>query len=175
MGTVQDLLQKVLDGYPEDVLDEYRRRWEEAETARKSAARKKALRRQARLDGQETEGDSESNAEEVPDMIANLSAAALEGMDADNSKELEKEKKNAQQAKERRAKQYMREKLRKKSMVTGRGADERHHSNVKWARPYLPQVRPSGFSISLNRPPDRGNWVARYQSDKDPPPLKYDL
>ena len=88
--TVPDLLQKVLDGYPEDVQNEYRRRWEEAEKARKEVAKKRALRSKARLDGEEPEGDSESNAEEVPDMMANLSAAALDGMDADNSKELEK-------------------------------------------------------------------------------------
>ena len=56
--------------------------------------RKRAKRRKAGLDGEEevTEDDGQSNAEEVPDMIANLSAAALDGMDADNVKELEKEK-----------------------------------------------------------------------------------
>ena len=88
--TVQERLQKVLHGYPEDMQNEYRQRWEEAEKARKEVAKKRALRSKARLDGEETEGDSESNAEEVPDMMANLSAAALDGMDADNSKELEK-------------------------------------------------------------------------------------
>ena len=31
--TVQDLLQKLLHGYPEDMQNEYRRRWEEAEKA----------------------------------------------------------------------------------------------------------------------------------------------
>ena len=172
--TVQDLLQKVLDGYPEDMQNLYRQRWEEAEKARKELAKKRELRRKASLDGEETAGDSESNAEEVPDMMANLSAAALDGMDADNSKELEKEKKNMQEAKERRAKRYMREKLRKlrKSEATGCGAKQ-HQSNMRWARQYLPQDRPSGIAMSFNRPPHRGNWVARYQSDQDPP-LKYD-
>ena len=129
--TVQDLLQKVLDGYPEDMQNLYRQRWEEAEKARKELAKKRELRRKASLDGEETAGDSESNAEEVPDMMANLSAAALDGMDADNSKELEKEKKNMQEAKERRAKRYMREKLRKlrKSKATGCGAKQ-HQSNM---------------------------------------------
>ena len=32
--------------------------------------------------------DSESNPEEVPEMMANLSTVALEGMDPDNNKEL---------------------------------------------------------------------------------------
>lgn len=55
--------------------------------------------------------DSESNPEEVPEMIANLSTVALEGMDPDNSKELEMDRKNLQQAERKRAKQYMRAKL----------------------------------------------------------------
>ena len=139
--TVQDLLQKLLHGYPEGVQNEYNRRWEEAEKARKELAKKRALRRKARLAGEDTENDSESNADEVPDMMANLSAAALDGMDADNSKELEKEKKNMQQAERQRAKRYMREKLRKR-MVTGCGAKQQQ-SNMKWARQYLPQDRPS--------------------------------
>ena len=39
--TVQGLLQKLLHGYPEDMQNEYRRRWEEAEKARQEVAKKK--------------------------------------------------------------------------------------------------------------------------------------
>ena len=49
--TVLDLLQKVLDGYPKEVQDEYRQRWEDAEKARQEARRKRALRCKAKLDG----------------------------------------------------------------------------------------------------------------------------
>ena len=38
--TVQDLLQKLLHGYPEEIQNEYSRRWEEAEKARKELAKK---------------------------------------------------------------------------------------------------------------------------------------
>ena len=48
--------------------------------------------------------DSESNPEEVPEMIANLSTVAFEGMDPDNSKELEMERNILQQAERKRAK-----------------------------------------------------------------------
>ena len=47
--------------------------------------------------------DSESNHEEVPEMMANLSVVALDGMDPENSKELEKDKKNMQKAERQRA------------------------------------------------------------------------
>ena len=167
--TAQELLLKLLQGYPENLQNEYSRRWEQAENARREQAKRRALRRKARLGGEQTEDDSDSNVDEVPGMMANLSAAALDGMDADNSKELEKEKKNMQQAERQRAKRYMREKWRQR-MVTGCGA-KKHQSNMKWARQYVPQDPPSGIAISFNRPPDRGKWVARYDSDQD---LKYD-
>ena len=53
--------------------------------------------------------DSESPPEEVPEMMANLSTVSLDGMDPDNSKELEKDKNNMQQAERKRAKHYVRE------------------------------------------------------------------
>ena len=88
-------------------------------------------------------------------------------MGPDNSKEMDNEIYTMQAAERRRAKRYMREKLRK-SMVAGFGA-KKHRSNIKWARQYLPQDRPPGIAMSFNRPPGRGNWVARYESDRDPP------
>eukprot|EP00974_Lingulodinium_polyedra_P118243 11166381-Lingulodinium_polyedra.AAC.1 len=42
--------------------------------------------------------DSESNLEEVPEMMANLSAVAVDGVDPDNSKELEKDKRHSGRA-----------------------------------------------------------------------------
>ena len=48
----------------------------------------------ARLNGEGTMDDSESNPEEVPEMMANLSTVALKGMGPDNSKGLEKGRKN---------------------------------------------------------------------------------
>ena len=73
--------------------------------------------------------DSESNPEEVPEMTANLSTVALEGMGPDNSKELEKDRKNLQQVERQWATHYMREKWRK-SMGTGSGS-RKHRSNMK--------------------------------------------
>ena len=60
-----------------------------------------------------------------------------------------------------------------KSMVTGCGARNNHQSNMKWARQYVPQDRPFGFSLSFNRPPGRSNWVGRYVRDRGTP-LNYD-
>eukprot|EP00974_Lingulodinium_polyedra_P011420 1102198-Lingulodinium_polyedra.AAC.1 len=87
--------------------------------------------------------------------MANLSTVALDGVGPDNSKELEKDRKNAQQAEWQRAERFMRDKLRK-SMATGSGAQQ-HRSNVEWARGYLPRDLPSGITLCIcNRPPDRG-------------------
>ena len=60
-------------------------------------------------------------------------------------------------------------------MSRGTGADaKKHRSNIKWARAYLPEGLPPGITLcSFNRPPHRGNWVARYEGDHNPP-LKYD-
>jgi hypothetical protein len=116
------------------------------------------------VNGEETMDDSESIPEEVPDMIANLSTVALEGMDPDNSNELEKHKNNLQLAQPERAKHYMREEWRK-SMGTGSGS-RKQRSNMKWARAYLPQDFPLGITLcTFNRPPHRGNWVGRYEGD----------
>ena len=58
-------------------------------------------------------------------------------------------------------------------MATGSGA-KKHGGNMKWARRYLPQDIPPGVTLcALNRPPNRGNWVARYDGDHDPP-LEYE-
>ena len=65
-------------------------------------------------------------------MIANLSTVALDGMDPDNSKELEKDRKNMQEAQRRKAKRYMREKLRKATAAAS--GTKKHRSNIKWAR-----------------------------------------
>ena len=153
--------------------EEYAHRWEQAEIAREELAKTCARQKKARLDGEETMGDSENNLEGVPKMMANLSMVALDGMDPDNSKELEKNIiKNRQQAERQWAKRYMREKLCK-IMATGSGA-RKHQSNVKWAHRYLPQNLPPGITLcTFNRPPHRGNWVARYDGDHNPP-LKYD-
>ena len=51
-------------------------------------------------------------------------------------KELEKDKKDLQEVERRRAKRYMRDKLRK-NMATGSGV-KKHQSNMKWAHRYLP-------------------------------------
>ena len=97
------------------------------------------------MDGEDTMDDSESNSDEVPEMMANLSVVALDGMDPDNSKELEKDKKNMQQAERQRewqqAKRYMRT-TSHKSVATSGGANK-HQSNMMWARQYLPQDRHS--------------------------------
>eukprot|EP00974_Lingulodinium_polyedra_P122736 11184023-Lingulodinium_polyedra.AAC.1 len=97
--------------------------WNQAEASRWEQARKKkrARRKNARLNGEDPMDDSESNPEEVPEMTANLSAVALDGMDPDNSKELEKDKNNMQQVGRQRATRSLREALRK-SMATGPGA-----------------------------------------------------
>ena len=94
--------------------------------------------------------------------LANLSTIALDGMDQENSKELEKDKQKMHQVTARQqAKRYMRSKLRQ-SIATGSGA-KRQGSNMKWARQYLPSDTPPGITeCTLNRPPNRGNWVARY-------------
>ena len=47
--------------------------------------------------------NSESNPEAVAERMANLSTVALEGMDPDNSKELEQDRKNLQQVERQRA------------------------------------------------------------------------
>jgi hypothetical protein len=70
---------------------------------------------------------------------------ALEGMDPDNSKELEKDRKNLQQVERQRAKRYMRAKWCK-SMGTGSGS-RKHRSNMKWARAYLPQDLPPRITL----------------------------
>ena len=92
----------------------------------------RALRTKAMLNGEETMDDSESSPEEVPEMMANLSTVALEGMGPDNSKELENDRKHLQQGEQQRATHYMREEGRK-SMGTGSGS-RKHRSNMKWAR-----------------------------------------
>ena len=51
---------------------------------------------------------SESNPEEAPEIMANLSTVALEGMGPDNSKELQQDRNNSQQVERQRAKHYMR-------------------------------------------------------------------
>ena len=110
---------------------------------------------------------SESNPEEVPEEMANLSRRALDGMDPDDSKELESSNMNMEQLGKRRAKRYMREKLHKR-MATGSGT-RRHRSNMKWACEYLPQDLPLGIVLcTLNRPPGCGNWVGRYDGHHDP-------
>ncbi len=56
------------------------------------------------LNGEETMDDNESNPSEVPEMMANLSSVAFEGMDPDNSKELGKDMHKLQQVERQRAK-----------------------------------------------------------------------
>ena len=112
VNTVLECLQHILKGRMES-LCEYTRRWEQAEKARQGRAKKRARQKKARLNGEETMDDSESNPEAVPEMMANLSTVALDGMGPDNSKELEKNRKNMQQAERQRAKRYVREELRR--------------------------------------------------------------
>ena len=129
---------------------------------------KRARHKKSRLNSEETMDDSKSNPEEVPAMMANLSTVAYEGMHPDNSKELQKDRINLQQVERQRAKHYLREKWRK-SMGTGSGSRQ-HRSNMKWVRAYLPQDFPPGVTLRIfNRPPHRGNCVARYEGDHDPP------
>ena len=94
VNTVLECLQKILQYYPESLREEYVRRWMQSEAARWARATKRGRRKKARLNGEETMDDSESNPEEVPEMVTNLSTVALEGMGPDNSKELEKDRKN---------------------------------------------------------------------------------
>ena len=129
--TVPECLLKILTGYPESVRMEYMRRWEQAEVHRRDQAKKRARRKKASLSDAETMDDSDSNQEEVPEMMANLSTVALDGMDQDNSKELEKDKKRMLQFEHQRAKRYMRSKLRQ-AMATA-PVTKKHKSNVKWA------------------------------------------
>ena len=108
VNTVPECLQHILTDYPESLRKEYTRRWEQAEEYRQEQANKRAWRKKASPDNEETMDDSGSNIEEVPDMMANLSTVALDGMDQDHSTELEKDKKNMQQVKRHRATRYMR-------------------------------------------------------------------
>ena len=86
VGTVLECLQKILQDYPESLREEYVRRWKQAEAARRERAKKRANRKKARLNDEETMDDSECNPEEVPEMMANPSTVACEGMGPDNSK-----------------------------------------------------------------------------------------
>ena len=132
VDTVLECVQKILQDYPESLREEYVRRWTQAEAARRERAKRRARRLKARLNGEDTIDDSESNPEEVPEMMANLSAMALEGVRPDSSKELEQDRKNLQQGDRQRATHGMREKWRK-SMGTGCGP-RTHRSNMKWSR-----------------------------------------
>ena len=103
-NTVLAFLQKILQDYPESLREEYVRRWKQAEAARRERAKKRARRKKASLNDEETMDDSESNPGGVPEMMANLSTVALEGIDPDNSKESETDRKNLQQVEQQRAK-----------------------------------------------------------------------
>ena len=50
------------------MLEDYSRRWEGAEKARQERAKKRARRKKARLNDEETMDDSEGPPEEVPEM-----------------------------------------------------------------------------------------------------------
>jgi hypothetical protein len=119
VDTVLECLQKILQDYPESSREEYVLRWKPVEAARWERAKKRARRKKARLNDEETMDVSESNPEEVPEMMANLSTVALEGMGPDNSKELEKDMKNLQQVERQRAKRYMRNGVRAWAPVPG--------------------------------------------------------
>ena len=72
--------------------------------------------------------DSESNPEEVPDMVASLSTVALEGMDPDSSNELDMDRTNCSKL-SGSGPNIICEKKWRKSMGTGSGvqkASEQH-------------------------------------------------
>ena len=94
-----ECLQKLLSGHPS--LDEYLRRWERAEADREAQRRKRKRNQKASEDATEEEDDSGSNEEEVPEMMANLSAVALDGMDESNSLELREDKRKMKEVEAR--------------------------------------------------------------------------
>ena len=61
----------------------------------------------------------------------------------------------------------MRELCKAAAAVSG---TKKHRSNIKWARPHLPQDLPPGTALcTFNWPPHRSNWALCYGGDHNPP------